>query len=97
MVAEELVDFLNEYFSRMIEVVLEHGGNIDKFQGEGMLGGFGPPNPMDDHAEQALKAARGMVRESDRLNRELVGAGRPAIPGAMGRGTGERGGDQLGW
>src|SRR5258706_4443362 len=26
MAAEELVDFLNDYFSRMIEVVLEHGG-----------------------------------------------------------------------
>jgi len=35
MDAEELVLFLNDYFSRMIEVVLEHGGNIDKFQATG--------------------------------------------------------------
>jgi adenylate cyclase len=88
MQAEELVDFLNNYFARMIEVVLEHGGNIDKFQGDGMLVVFGAPNPMVDHAAQALKAARGMVTEIDRLNRELVEAGRPAISVGIGLDTG---------
>src|SRR5258706_11587336 len=48
---DELVEFLNHYFSRMIEVVLEHGGHIDQFHGDGMLLVFGAPNPMDDHAE----------------------------------------------
>jgi len=88
MEAEELVDFLNNYFARMIEVVLEHGGNIDKFQGDGMLVVFGAPNPMVDHAAQALSAARGMVKEIDRLNRELVEAGRPAIAVGIGLDTG---------
>src|SRR5712664_3858022 len=74
MEAEELVEFLNRYFSRMIDVVLTHGGNIDKFQGDGMLVVFGAPNPMVDHAAQALRAARGMVTEIDRLNIELVSA-----------------------
>ncbi|MGH7763870.1 MAG: adenylate/guanylate cyclase domain-containing protein, partial [Candidatus Dormibacteraceae bacterium] len=89
MGAEELVEFLNEYFRRMIEVVLAHGGNIDKFQGDGMLVAFGAPNPMHDHAEQALKAAQGMVREIDRLNRELVAHGKPAISVGIGLDTGE--------
>ncbi len=89
MAAEELVEFLNDYFSRMIEVVLEHGGNIDKFQGDGMLVVFGAPNPMEDHAHQALKAARGMVREIDRLNRELILEGRPPISVGMGLDTGD--------
>ncbi|MGA7911555.1 MAG: adenylate/guanylate cyclase domain-containing protein [Candidatus Dormiibacterota bacterium] len=89
MGAEELVEFLNEYFRRMIEVVLAHGGNIDKFQGDGMLVVFGAPNPMEDHAEQALKAAQGMVKEIDRLNRELVARGRPAISVGIGLDTGD--------
>ncbi|HEY1420297.1 MAG TPA: adenylate/guanylate cyclase domain-containing protein [Candidatus Dormibacteraeota bacterium] len=89
MSAEELVEFLNDYFRRMIEVVLAHGGNIDKFQGDGMLVAFGAPNPMIDHAEQALKAAQSMVREIDRLNRELVAAGRPAISVGIGLDTGD--------
>jgi adenylate cyclase len=88
MKAEELVDFLNHYFERMIDVVLAHGGNIDKFQGDGMLVVFGAPNPMTDHAAQALKAARGMVREIDRLNRELIDAGQAGISVGIGLDTG---------
>ena len=45
----------------MIDIVLDHGGNIDKFQGDGMLVVFGAPNPMDDHAERAYAAAQAMV------------------------------------
>jgi adenylate cyclase len=89
MEAEELVHFLNDYFARMIEVVLAHGGNIDKFQGDGMLVVFGAPNPMEDHAGQALKAARGMVKAIDGLNRELVDAGKPAISVGIGIDTGQ--------
>ncbi len=88
MEAEELVDFLNRYFERMIDVVLAHGGNIDKFQGDGMLVVFGAPNPMEDHAAQALKAARAMIKEIDRLNRELIDAGQPAISVGIGLDTG---------
>jgi len=88
MEAEELVGFLNSYFARMIDVVLAHGGNIDKFQGDGMLVVFGAPNPMKDHAAQALRAARGMYNEIDRLNRELIGAGKPAISVGIGLDTG---------
>jgi adenylate cyclase len=89
MDAEELVAFLNNYFQRMIRVVLEHGGNIDKFQGDGMLVVFGAPNPMHDHAERALNAAMAMVREVDAFNRELAAAGRDGISVGMGLDTGE--------
>jgi adenylate cyclase len=89
MEAEELVGFLNDYFQRMIRVVLDHGGNIDKFQGDGMLVVFGAPNPMEDHAERALHAALAMVREVDRFNRELVADGKPPIAVGMGLDTGD--------
>src|SRR5947209_8202222 len=89
MEAEELVEFLNAYFQRMIRVVLDHGGNIDKFQGDGMLVVFGAPNPMQDHAERAMQAALSMVREIDRFNRELVEQGRPTISVGMGLDTGD--------
>jgi adenylate cyclase len=89
MDAEKLVAFLNDYLKRMIDVVLAHGGNIDKFQGDGMLVVFGAPNAMPDHATQALKAARGMISEIDRFNRELVAAGKPPIAVGIGLDTGE--------
>lgn len=89
MDAEELVRFLNDYFQRMIRVVLDYGGNIDKFQGDGMLVVFGAPNPIHDHAERALQSALAMVREVDRFNREQMLSGRPAIKVGMGLDTGE--------
>jgi adenylate cyclase len=89
MDAEELVRFLNDYFTRMIRVILEHGGNIDKFQGDGMLVVFGAPNPMQDHAEQALAAAQAMIDEIEDLNRELVEQGKMPISVGIGLDTGE--------
>jgi adenylate cyclase len=85
----DLVRFLNDYFRRMIDVVLLHGGNIDKFQGDGMLVCFGAPNPMQDHALQALMAARSMVHEVNRLNRELADAGLAGISVGIGLDTGD--------
>ncbi|HZQ49738.1 MAG TPA: adenylate/guanylate cyclase domain-containing protein [Candidatus Dormibacteraeota bacterium] len=89
MAPDELIKFLNDYFSRMIDVVLEEGGNIDKFQGDGMLVVFGAPNRMDDHAARAVRAAQAMVREVDRFNRELVASGRPTIAVGIGLDSGE--------
>jgi adenylate cyclase len=83
------VRFLNDYFSRMIEAVLLHGGNIDKFQGDGMLVVFGAPNAMEDHAERALAAARAMLKEIDLLNHDLAKAGKPQISVGIGLDTGD--------
>ena len=88
MEAEELVRFLNDYFSRMIDAVLEHGGNIDKFQGDGMLVAFGAPNPLIDHAQRALAAARAMLKEIDILNKELTDVGKPEISVGIGLDSG---------
>jgi adenylate cyclase len=89
MEAEELVRFLNDYFERMIDAVLAHGGNIDKFQGDGMLVVFGAPNPMIDHAQRAFSAARAMIEEIEVLNHELAAAGKPKISVGIGLDTGE--------
>ena len=86
---EELVGFLNRYFSRMIDIVLDHGGNIDKFQGDGMLVVFGAPNPLVDHAVRAFEAAQAMVREVAKLNLELAVEGKPPIAVGIGLDTGE--------
>ena len=89
MRADELVDFLNRYFSRMIDIVLDHGGNIDKFQGDGMLVVFGAPNPMVDHASRAFEAAQAMVREVAMFNEDLAANGKPPIAIGIGLDSGE--------
>lgn len=55
MPAEDVVAFLNEYFSEMVEAVFEYGGVLDKFIGDGMLvlfGAFGEGS----HPRQAVLA-----------------------------------------
>jgi len=89
MTPDELINFLNDYFSRMIDIVLEEGGNIDKFQGDGMLVVFGAPNPMEDHAARAVRAAQAMVRAVDRFNQELIARCKPTIAIGIGLDSGE--------
>jgi adenylate cyclase len=86
--AEELVDFLNMYFRRMVDIVLDHGGNVDKFQGDGLLVAFGAPEPMEDSALRAVSAAREMVREIGKINEERARVGDAPISVGIGLDTG---------
>ena len=56
--ATEVVEVLNGFFGTVVEVVRKHGGWINKFEGDAALAVFGAPVPLDDHAGQALAAAR---------------------------------------
>ena len=60
---EEVVEALNEYFAIVTQYILEHGGFVDKFIGDAVLGVFGVPIPHGDHAERAVKAMVEMQKE----------------------------------
>ena len=56
--ATQVVEVLNRFFGVVVEVVRDHGGWVNKFEGDAALAVFGAPVPLDDHAGQALAAAR---------------------------------------
>ncbi|HAE40009.1 MAG TPA: hypothetical protein DCG57_15470 [Candidatus Riflebacteria bacterium] len=56
--AHEVVKFLNAYFSVITEIVMRHGGVVDKFLGDGLLAFFNAPVEDADYADKALNAAR---------------------------------------
>jgi len=60
---EEVVEDLNEYFAIATQCILEHGGYIDKFIGDAVLGVFGVPIAHRDHAERAVRATVAMQKE----------------------------------
>ena len=64
----EVVAVLNQFFTAAVEVVDEHHGWVNKFEGDGALAVFGTPVPLDDPAGSALHAAR---RLADRLAQDL--------------------------
>ncbi|MCB9745218.1 MAG: HAMP domain-containing protein [Alphaproteobacteria bacterium] len=66
--ATEVVALLNEYFSILVEVVLEHDGVIDKFMGDALLCWFGAPVPMADHSAKAIAAAEEILRRTAEWN-----------------------------
>jgi class 3 adenylate cyclase len=53
------------------EVVRKHGGSVDKYSGDKLLGVFGCPLPLDDHALAAARAALEMRRRVAEYAREL--------------------------
>ena len=59
--AREAVALLNEFFGVVVPVLEEHGGRVQAFLGDGMLGVFGAPEPLPDHADRGVAAAREIV------------------------------------
>ena len=49
---QEVVELLNGFFGIVVEVVDEHGGWVNKFEGDAALAVFGAPVPLDDPASQ---------------------------------------------
>jgi class 3 adenylate cyclase len=54
-------DVLNAYFSRMVEILERHGGVVTQFQGDAILATFNVPLADEDHARNAVLAARDML------------------------------------
>lgn len=75
MEPEEVVAFLNDYLQRMVEIVFEEGGIVDKFIGDAVMAIFGAPLPRPDDAVRAVRAAQRMLQELDKFNEEQARKG----------------------
>jgi adenylate cyclase len=73
---EAIVGMLNEYFTRMVELVFRHQGTIDKFVGDMVMALFGAPLDDPQHADHAVETALDMIEELRRLNARWAGEGR---------------------
>ncbi|HEX2069128.1 MAG TPA: adenylate/guanylate cyclase domain-containing protein, partial [Actinomycetota bacterium] len=86
--AGEVAGILTKHLSAMAEVVLEHGGTISKFTGDGLLAVFGAPDPQPDHAERALRCALAMQVRQQQLNWETWTDGLPPLGMGIGVNSG---------
>jgi adenylate cyclase len=89
--SDQVVIWLNDYFSRMHTIVARHGGHINKFIGDGLMIVFGAPESRGDEEEARHAVACGleMLVAVERMNVEWQGTGRPIIKIGVGITTGE--------
>jgi adenylate cyclase len=55
--ARETVTYLNDFFELVVPILERHRGQPNKFIGDGVMGVFGAPERLPDHASRALAAA----------------------------------------
>ncbi|HEY8567528.1 MAG TPA: adenylate/guanylate cyclase domain-containing protein [Beijerinckiaceae bacterium] len=75
--AEEVVSFLNRVHTPMTDHVLETGGTLDKFIGDGMMAFWNAPLDHPDPVRAALRCALSMRDSLAQLNAELGPGGEP--------------------
>ena len=54
----------------MSDIIIAHGGAIDKFIGDAVVAHFGAPTPMRDHAIKALQCAAELDRFGEQFRRK---------------------------
>jgi adenylate cyclase len=71
-----VIDVLNKYLEEMSDAIMDHGGTLVAYMGDGIMAVFGAPIPQEDHADRALAAAREMVEvRLPRFNQWMVDEG----------------------
>ncbi len=86
---EEFVSILNQFLGKMTDIILEFGGTLDKFVGDQVIGLFGTPVQMDDHAYRAASAALKMQAVHHDLQVELQNHGQSVPDMGIGISSGE--------
>lgn len=86
---ERAVAVMNGYVRAFASSVLEHGGILDKFTGDGIMAIFGAGGDVSQGARDAAASALDMRARVMRLSREREAAGEPVLGYGVGVHCGE--------
>lgn len=81
---EQVIAFLNRYYTVITAALHRHGGTVDKFSGDGIMVFFGAPQPSANPARDAVLAALALLEALQQLNAELAGEGAQAVEVGIG-------------
>jgi len=85
---QETVSLLNDYFGIMVDIILEHGGILDKYIGDAIMAVFGVPFASEQDADNALKSAIEMVTALRRFNDKRAELGHELVRMGIGMNSG---------
>ncbi|MBB2700342.1 UNVERIFIED_ORG: adenylate cyclase [Rhizobium esperanzae] len=68
---EQLTGLINRLLTPLSDVVMDHGGTIDKYMGDCIMAFWNAPLDDPDHALHAVRAALAMQAAISRLNNQL--------------------------
>lgn len=69
---QQLTTLINRLLTPLSDIVLSHGGTIDKYIGDCLMAFWNAPLDDPDHARHAVAAAIAMLGSMDRLNDDLL-------------------------
>ena len=79
MTPEALVKLLNEYLTRMTDIVFKYDGLLDKYMGDAIMAIWGAPLDQPDHVRRACYTALDMVQELRKLQKKWTAEGLPIL------------------
>ena len=82
------VGMLNSYLTEMSNIIIEHGGTIDKYIGDAIMSFWGAPLSDGDQAFNSCAAAINMQRKLTALHTKWIHYGRPVVNQRIGVNTG---------
>ena len=85
----ELVESLNEYFSVMVDIIMNRDGMIDKYIGDAIMAVFGAPVRHDDDIQQSVLAGLEMTEALAEFNERQRSRSRPEFKIGVGINAGE--------
>ena len=86
---EGLTKLINRFLTRMTDIIIKHGGTIDKFMGDCIMAFWNAPIDDPEHETRAVWAAIEMQEELKKLNQQLAAEQLPEIKIGIGINTGE--------
>lgn len=89
LTATQLSQCLNQYMGRMTDILFETLGTLDKYIGDAIVGYWGAPLPLENHAYHAVRGAVQMVEALPAINEEFKSKGFPEFKIGIGLNSGE--------
>ena len=83
-----LTNLINRFLTNQTEIIMKHGGTIDKYMGDCIMAFWGAPLEDENHKENATKAVLEMRESLEELNEKLKEEGLDEIHTGAGINTG---------